>query len=414
MKILHISPLYYPSIGGAEFHLKEVCEGLATRGHDITVLTSNIRRSADLWQGVSGGLPEVESVNGVKIIRLEPEGGILGSLVRLSLELPGGCRLFNSVLSRSGLDLFDQGPRTYGVIPWVYTSQADLFVTMNWYWPPAYYAYLARRLKTCKLVGIPLFHTFEDWSNRDVYSSMLKYCDAVVTNTAHEADFAIRRGAKTVFPVGVGIHPQSFDRKDGQGLRAAYGLGGKPVVGFVGRPAANKGVGTVIEAMKYVWKWNSEVALVLAGPDLASAGVDEIRLHELTPLERARVVRICNFSDEEKASIFDALDVFVLPSVGESFGIAYLEAWMCGKPVIGADIGPTRDVIHDGVDGLLVKPNDSTALAEKIIALLSDPLRREQMGQSGRKKTLARFTWDRIIDKKIGRASCRERVCYPV
>ena len=72
---------------------------------------------------------------------------------------------------------------------------------------------------------------------------------------------------------------------------------------------------------------------------------------------------------------------------------------MCGKPVIGADIGPTRDVIHDGVDGVLVKPNDPAALAEHIIALLSDPVRREQMGQSGRNKTLTQFTWDRIIDK---------------
>mgnify|MGYP001599773116 CR=1 FL=1 len=399
MKIVHISPLYYPCIGGAEFHLKEVCEGLAKRGHDITVLTSNIRRSSDLWKGVSGGLPEVESINRVKIIRLEPEGGALGKIVRRSLDLPGGCRLFNRILSPSGLDHFTQGPRTYGVIPWVYKSGADLVVTMNWYWPPAYYAYLARRLKTFKLVGIPLFHTFEDWSNRDVYSSMLKYCDAVVTNTAHEADFASRPGAKTVFPVGVGIHPQAFDRKDGQGLRAAYDLGGKPVVGFVGRPTGNKGVGTVIEAMKYVWKWNSEVALVLAGPDASSSGVDEIRLHELTPLERARVVRICNFSDEEKASIFDALDVFVLPSVGESFGIAYLEAWMCGKPVIGARIGPTSDVIDDGVDGLLAKPDDPGDLAAKLLELLSDPGKRERMGQNGRTKTLKRFTWDRIIDK---------------
>ena len=399
MRILHVSPTYFPVLGGAELHLKEISEGLAKRGHDITVLTSNIRRSSDLWQGIPGGLPEVESINQVKVIRLEPEGKALGKIVRLSLDLPGGCRLFNKALSPSGLDHFTQGPRTYGVIPWVCKSGADLVVTMNWYWPPAYYAYLARRLKAFKLIGVPLFHTFEDWSNRDVYSSMLKYCDAVVTNTAHEADFANRRGAKKVFPVGVGIHPQAFERKDGHGLRAAYGLGGKPVVGFVGRPAANKGVGTVVEAMRYVWTWNSEVALVLAGPDVSSSDVDEIRLHELTPFERARVVRICNFSDEEKASIFDALDVFVLPSVAESFGIAYLEAWMCGKPVIGADIGPTREVIHDGVDGVLVKPNDPAALAEKIIALLSDPLRREQMGQSGRQKTLARFTWDRIIDK---------------
>lgn len=399
MKIIHISPLYYPSIGGAESHLKEICEGLAKRGHDITVLTSNIRRSSDLWQGIPGGLPAVESINQVKVVRLEPEGGALGKMVRISLDLRGGCRLFNRILSPSGLGHFTQGPRTYGVIPWVYKSRTDLVVTMNWYWPSAYYAYLARRLKPFKLVGIPLFHTFEDWSNRDVYSSMLKYCDAVVTNTAHEAEFARRRGAKKVFPVGVGVHPQAFEQRDGQEFRARHGLGGKPVVGFVGRPAANKGLGSVIEAMKYVWKWNSEVALVLAGPAALSSGTDEFHHHELTPLDRARIVRICNFSDEEKASIFDAFDVFVLPSVGESFGIAYLEAWMCGKPVIGADIGPTRDVIHDGVDGVLVKPNDPTGLAEKIIALLSDPLKREQMGQSGRQKTLALFTWDRIVEE---------------
>ena len=399
MKVLHVSPLYYPSIGGAESHLKEICEGLAKRGHDITVLTSNIRRSSDLRQGIPGGLPEVESINQVKVIRLEPEGGNFGKIVRLSLDLRGGCRLFRKVLSPSGLDHFTQGPRTYGVIPWVYKSDTDLVVTMNWYYPSAYYAYLARRLKTFKLVGVPLFHTFEDWSNRDVYSRMLKLCDGVVTNTAHEGDFASRRGAKKAFPVGVGIHPQAFEQKDGQALRARYNIGGRPVVGFVGRPAANKGIGTVIEAMKYVWKWNREVALVLAGPDVSSSGVVQVSLHELTPLERARVVKISNFSDEEKASIFDAFDVFVLPSVGESFGIAYLEAWMCGKPVIGADIGPTREVICNGVDGVLVKPNDSAALAEHIIALLSDPVRREQMGQSGRNKTLAQFTWGRIVDK---------------
>jgi glycosyltransferase involved in cell wall biosynthesis len=115
-------------------------------------------------------------------------------------------------------------------------------------------------------------------------------------------------------------------------------------------------------------------------------------------LEKRRVIRICDFQDADKASIFDALDAFVLPSVGESFGISYLEAWMCGKPVIGADIGPTRDVIHNGVDGLLAKLDDPDDLAAKLVELLSDPRKRERMGQNGRTKTLERFTWDRIID----------------
>jgi len=116
-------------------------------------------------------------------------------------------------------------------------------------------------------------------------------------------------------------------------------------------------------------------------------------------LERSRVIRICDFKDEDKASIFDALDVFALPSVGESFGIAYLEAWMCGKPVIGARIGPTSAVIDDGVDGLLAKPYDPDDLAAKLVELLSDPEKRERMGQNGRTKTLNRFTWNQIVDK---------------
>ncbi len=151
--------------------------------------------------------------------------------------------------------------------------------------------------------------------------------------------------------------------------------------------------------MRRVWKTHGEVRLLIAGPIPPVSRVDDLRLHELTEQERSKIVTISAFKDEEKPSIFDALDVFVLPSVGESFGIAYLEAWVCGKPVIGARIGPTSNVINEHVDGLLVDPADPVDLAGKILELLSDPSKRERMGHSGRNKTLTRFTWDRIIDE---------------
>ena len=400
MRILHVSPMYFPVLGGAELHLKEVSEGLAARGHEVTVLTTNARNSWDLHDAKPANLPEAESINGVKIVRLQPTNGkALEKLIRTCWNMRGGYHGLNWLFSPSGFDLFMRGPRTYGVIPYLLSSNADVVASMNWHWPPAHYCHLARRLRPYKLVGIPLFHTAEDWCGRDIYRRMLCNCDAVVANTEFEAEFARVRGARNVHAVGVGIHPEDFEKRDGRAVRAAYHIGDHPVVGFVGRLIANKGITTVIAAMRQVWKTNSEVRLLIAGAAPPSSKQDVLRLHELSTLERSRVIQICDFTDADKAAIFDALDVFALPSVGESFGIAYLEAWMCGKPVIGADIGPTRDVIHDGVDGLLVKPNDSTALAEKIIALLSDPLRREQMGQSGKKKTLARFTWNRIIDK---------------
>lgn len=402
MKILHVSPMYFPVLGGAELHLREVSEGLAARGHDVTVLTSNIRNAWDLWDARPGNLPEEESINGVKIVRLPPDGGVLGKLIRLCWNMPGGYRGFTRLLSPSGVELFMRGPRAYGVISYLLRSNADVVASMNWYWPLGLYCHLARQLKSYKLVGIPLFHTAEDWCAGDIYRQMLGTCDAIVTNTEYEADFSRRSNARNVRAVGVGIHPEDFEKRDGHAVRAAYNIGHHPVVGFIGRPMANKGIATVIAAMKQVWKANSDVRFLLAGPEPPPQTKEMLQLQELMAQEGKRVIRICNFTDADKSSIFDAVDVFVLPSVGESFGIAYLEAWMCGKPVIGADIGPTRDVIHDGVDGLLVKPNNSAALAENIISLLSDPLRREQMGQSGRKKTLARYTWDKIIDQMEG------------
>ena len=399
MRILHVSPLYYPCLGGAELHMKEMSEGLAARGHEVTVLTANIRSIWSLWDAKPADLPEVESHNGVTIVRLQPDGGALGKLIRQCWNMPGGYRGFNWLLSSSGLDLFMQGPRTFGVIPYLLSSNADVVASMNWYWPLGHYCHLARRLKPFKLVGIPLFHTAEDWCQRDIYRRMLPCCDAVVTNTEYEADFARRHNAQNVQAVGVGIHPADFEKRDGRVLREAYHIGHHPVVGFVGRPTPNKGITTVMAAMRQVWKTNSEVRLLIAGPATPSSMPDALRLHELTTLERSRVIQICDFKDADKASIFDALDVFVLPSVGESFGIAYLEAWMCGKPVIGADIGPTRDVIAEGVDGLLAKPDDPADLAVKLLELLSDPEKRKRMGQNGRIKTLERFTWDRITEK---------------
>jgi glycosyltransferase involved in cell wall biosynthesis len=137
---------------------------------------------------------------------------------------------------------------------------------------------------------------------------------------------------------------------------------------------------------------------VQAGPTPAAWSPVKALLQTFSQNERDRIVQIHDFAEHEKASIYDAFDVLVLPSTAESFGLAYLEAWACGKPVIGGRIGPTECVIEEGVDGLLVGTDDAPGLARKIIELLSDPEKRARMGRRGREKTLARFTWDRVTD----------------
>lgn len=186
--------------------------------------------------------------------------------------------------------------------------------------------------------------------------------------------------------------------RSGREVRERYGLGSYPVVGFVGRNVANKGAGTLIRAMRKVWTVRPEVRLLMAGPRPSVDRELDPLMRNLTEFEMQRIVSINKFADEEKASIYDAMDVFALPSTSESFGIAYLEAWMCGKPVIGARIGPTQCVIEEGMDGLLVPLKDADDTARAILDLLGDADQRERMGRRGHAKTVAKFTWEKVTD----------------
>jgi glycosyltransferase involved in cell wall biosynthesis len=161
---------------------------------------------------------------------------------------------------------------------------------------------------------------------------------------------------------------------------------------------ANKGATVLMQAMKTVWEWNAEVRLVLAGSvPPGSRELDEV-LSGYGEAERSRVVIIREFVDADKPSIYDAFDVFALPSTSESFGIAYLEAWLCKKPVIGAHSGSTPSVVLDGIDGVLVDPTDAVALGHALIDLLSQPEKRRRLGENGYAKTLAHYTWDKVTD----------------
>jgi glycosyltransferase involved in cell wall biosynthesis len=108
------------------------------------------------------------------------------------------------------------------------------------------------------------------------------------------------------------------------------------------------------------------------------------------------------FDESDKASIFDSFDILAMPSVAESFGITYLEAWMCGKPVFGGRIDSTRCVIDEGRDGLLADPHDPADIAAAIVKLLGDPEARARMGQAGYEKATSLYTWEKVTDRVEG------------
>jgi glycosyltransferase involved in cell wall biosynthesis len=399
LNIIHVSPMYAPAVGGAELHLKEVSEGLASRGHRVTVLTADVKDSWAIVFNQRGGLPARENVNGVDVVRFDPRGGPIGAMLRASMTVRGGYRLLSAMLSHDEMAYLLRGPQLFNMIPHIVSSGADIVASMNWYWPPSYHAYLARRLKRFTLVGIPLFHTARPWVDHPVYRRMLAQCDAIIANTEHEAEFVQQRARTRAEVAGVGVHPEQFLQRDGSRIRARYSLGDKPVVGFVGRQIATKGIVKLIESMRTVWKWNPNVRLVIAGPPAKLNDEVDGLLKSLNDREVACVVRVNEFADEDKASLYDAFDVFALPSTEDSFGISYLESWMCRKPVVGGRIPSTQCVIDEGIDGFTADPYDAEDIAAKVIALLSDRDKRETMGRNGYTKTISRFTWEKVTDK---------------
>lgn len=103
----------------------------------------------------------------------------------------------------------------------------------------------------------------------------------------------------------------------------------------------------------------------------------------------------------EKAQVFENLagsDVFVLPSVGDSFGNVFVEAMACGLPVIGARAGGVTDIIDDGVNGFLIEPDSLDQLAEKI-DFLRDAKERKRLSVESVRLFEKKFTWPRVFEK---------------
>jgi len=397
MRLAHVAPTYAPCIGGSERLLQAVSERLVARGNAVTVLTLNCATQRDLYTERGAGLPARETINGVAVIRVAPGGSTLGRLARRWTRFPGGWRTTGWFLGPEFP--FQLGPPSgTGLVGPLLRLNPQVISSINWHFGVCYWAWLAARLSRRPHVAVPVLHIDRDWAARPIYRRMLGRCASAIVGTEAEAEFVRARGARRVIVAGAGVDPARFEHKDGAGIRRRHGLGEAPVVAFVGRQDELKGVPLLLDAMRLVWSRYPDARLLLAGPAAHRDQAVRGKLSGLPESERQRVVVLDDFPDEEGSSVLDACDVLALPSVEESFGLVLLEAWMCGKPVVAADIATSRCVVDQGSDGWLVRPFDVEDLAGRILELLANPELRAEFGRRGREKVLARYTWERVTD----------------
>jgi len=170
---------------------------------------------------------------------------------------------------------------------------------------------------------------------------------------------------------------------------------------FVGRLEKRKGVLDLFEAIPTVLKLIPNTRFFIAGKDNSNndgfkmkTGMDyptffSSRYEAYLPF----VEFLGEVSDEVLQNLYQACDLFVAPSLYESFGLIYLEAMNYAKPVIGCKAGGIPEVVDHGETGLLVEPGSSPALAEAILSLLKSPVKLREMGLAGRSQILERFNY---------------------
>ncbi len=408
MRVLHLIQRYWPARGGAERHLHEINRRLAADGHAVTVYTTDADDFQLFWDPGKARLPRLTDVHdGVTIRRFPlrhlPAAWLAFRVIRRLMaelaDLPLDTRRLLRAVGQftpwvPGLDaaLRAAGPDWDVVGGMTVTYDALL-------WPGAEWAARWGR----PWLFYPLTHLGEGPASamRRYYTmphqlELSRRARRVFAQTETERAFLVEQGVAPdrVIVAGVGINPAEYGGGDASRARHWLGLASEtPLVLSLGTASRDKGTEDTLAAVRHLWATGHPVHLAVAG--LMQEGFR--RAYDRLPLgARARVHLLGPVDEAAKQDLLAAADVLCMPSRADSFGIAYLEAWAYGKPVLGAQIGGIGDIISHGEDGLLVPFGAPGALAAALAELLDSPMRRSVMGERGRAKVQQRYTWDQV------------------
>jgi len=179
--------------------------------------------------------------------------------------------------------------------------------------------------------------------------------------------------------------------------RASSGEAARNRVLFVGRQFERKGGDTLLAAFREVRRRMPDAELWIVGP----AARD--------PEPGVRWLGFLSQDSEQGrallAEAFDSAAVYCLPTRFEPLGISFIEAMHLGMPCIGTNVWAVPEMILDGETGFVVPVDDPQALADRIIRVLSDSELAAKMGDAGRQRAQAIFTWDHAVDRLLGVAN---------
>jgi len=376
MKILQITPAFVPSeFGGIKIQSYYLSRELVRRGHEVTVFTSNARNSR-----VNLDRKGPYDIDGVKVVYFN---NYLSNPWLLLFFTPGIVKSLRDELKEYDI-VHQHGIRTFqSIAAYYYCSKYEVSYILsphgslpqinNWIFLKKMYDYV-------------------------LGNKILAKASKIIATTPAEADQCRKLGIKEnkIVQSTNGIDIDEYKQLPERGaFRKNYHIRERRIVLFLGRIHKIKGLDILATAFTELLRGGEDVRLVIAGQDYGySAELKKI----LRMLNVGNKVTFTGFlSGREKLQAYVDADVYVLPSIYESFSTTVLEALACDTPVIVTDRCYIADVI-DGQAGLVV-PYDKNQLRDALLHMLSDDKMRLQFGEKGRLLVRDKFNWKKIAEQ---------------
>jgi L-malate glycosyltransferase len=365
---MNIGIVCYASVGGSGIIATELGKRLASRGHRVHVLSSDMPvRFGDYQPGLS--LHRVDTPS-YPLFR-EPH-------YLLSLA--------NKIVHVARDERLDIIHAHYAI-------------------PHATAGYLARQILaeggSCRAVprvvttlhGTDITLLGNDRSYSEIVAFSIQESDGVTTvSESLKADTYRELGVtRDIRVIPNFLDCAAYQRRDVSDLRTKLAPNGEKILIHVSNIRPIKRVPAVVEIFAAVRKTvPAKLVIVGDGPD-----VNEVsRLARA--LDVAADVELLGEQDQV-VPLLSAADVFLLPSVQESFGLAALEAMACGVPVVASRVGGLPEVVDDGVNGFLHPLEDLAGMAASALRLLTDPALHSRCAEAATKSAHSRFCDDRIV-----------------
>ena len=374
MKIVMLTPFFYPHTGGTEKYVKDLSLALIQAGHEVTVISNNLPKNKNA--------PAEEIMDGIKVVRL-PAILLFSYLpVSLAFDLK---MLEGYDIVHAHVPAFSFVRRVAGKIkqPLIVTYHCDITIFEKYFG-----------------VSIPHWFTktvefFADLYGRHVMAKVDAYYNT--TKTYAKTSPVMKHFPERAIPIGIfHDHIDEMQKKLGLTLEKKK----KNQILFLGRLAGNKGCHYLVQAMPRILESFPETKLIICGEGQEKG-------HILSLIRRYKIeksIEMFGIVDFAKlVELFYTSLVYIFPSTDrlEAFGIVQLEAMSNYTAIVASDIPGPNEVMDEGKTGLLVPKKNPQAIADAVVALLADPEKAIEMGKAGRKLVETKYDWKVIAAQVV-------------